>query len=94
MNIQIEIINETGKNLIQRTDFNPENLGIPFNCNISKDDKKENELENTPMNPSHKYKQVDDEVIENMQSQFNYSDGTISPDHLASIQRVKELFDD
>ena len=86
--------NQTGKNLIQRTDFNSENLSIPFNYDISKNDKKENELENNNTNPSHKYKQVDDEVMENMQSQLNYSDGTISADHLESIKRLKELFDD
>jgi hypothetical protein len=86
--------NEVAKNHIQGTDINPKNLDNPFNCDISKNDKTETELENTNTNPSRKYKQVDDEVMENMQSQLNYSDDTISADHLASIQRLKELFDD
>jgi hypothetical protein len=51
-------------------------------------------LENNNTNLSPKYKQFDDEVIENMQSQLNYSNDTISADHLASIQRLKEIFDD
>jgi len=51
-------------------------------------------LENNNTNLSPKYKQFDDEVIENMQSQANYSDDTISPDHLKSIKGLEELFDD
>ena len=79
---------------MQRTEFNRENLDNPFNCDIIKDDKKENELENNNTNPSPKYKQVDDEVIENVQLRLNYSDDAISPDHLKSIKRLKEIFDD
>jgi hypothetical protein len=51
-------------------------------------------LENNNTNLSPKYKQFDDEVIENMQSQLNYSDGTVSPDHLKSIKRLNAIFDD
>ena len=85
---------EVAPNRMQRTEFNRENLDNPFNYDIIKDDKKENELENNNTNPSPKYKQVDDEVIENMQSRLNYSDGAISPDNLKSIKRLKEIFDD
>jgi hypothetical protein len=51
-------------------------------------------LENNNTNPSPKYKQLDDEVIENMQSQLNYRDGNISPNRLKSIKRLEEMFDD
>jgi hypothetical protein len=86
---------ETIKNPIQSEDFDkPKISDNPFDFNVNGDNNLNINLKNYNTNPSRKYKQLDDEVMETMKSQLNYSDGTISPDHLASIKRLKEIFDD
>ncbi len=44
-------------------------------------------------NPS-KYKQIDDEIMEDIQAQTNFTTDSISPTKLATIQKLKGLFDD
>ena len=81
----------TGRKDIEK----PENLDNPFECNVIKGYTKEaNALEDNNSESPNKHKQVDDGIMETMQSQLKYGDNAISKDHLKSIQRLKELFDD
>ena len=87
---------DTDRNPIERIDTDkPENPDNPFAFSILKDDIKEsNALEDINCESPNKHKQVDDKIIETMQAQLNYGDNGISKDHLESIKRLKEIFDD
>ncbi len=41
-----------------------------------------------------KYTQVDDKIMEEMQSQLNYNINSITQTQIENIQKLKELFDD
>lgn len=83
-------------NSIERKDIvKPENSGNPFEFNILEDDTKEdNAPEDNNWESLNKHKQVDDQITETMQAQFNYGDNAISKEHLEGIKRLKQIFDD
>ncbi len=88
---------DTDRNPVERQSIDkPENSNNPFDFNGIKDNAKEdNSLEDNNFESPSKHKQVDDKVTETMQAQLNYKyDNGISEDHLESIKRLKELFDD
>jgi hypothetical protein len=85
---------DTDKNPLERKDMDgSENSDNPFECNIIRDDTKEDNAPKDNNCESHpKHKQVDDDVIETMQAQLKYGDNAVSKGHLESIKRLKELF--
>ena len=88
---------DTDRNPVERQSIDrPENSNYPFDFNGIKDNAKEdNSLEDNNFESPSKHKQLDDKVTETMQAQLNYKyDNGISEDHLESIKRLKELFDD
>ena len=103
---------EIVKDSIQRKDFNkPENLDNPFDFNGINDgktlvDESGLKVEKSP----NKYKNLDDEIFENMQGQLHISDSLkdksideiteedldkiITPEHKESVRKLEELLDD
>ena len=102
---------EIVKNSIQRKDFNkPENLDNPFDFNGINGGKTlvdESGLK-VDKNPN-KYKNLDDEIIEDMQRQIHISDSLkdksideitdedldkiITPEHKESVRKLREILD-
>ena len=90
--ISIRTIKAWIENSIQKEIEGPKNSDNLFGFNITKDDKiADNTKDNNSELPS-KYTQVDDEIMEDMQTQVNYNVDSITQTQLESIEKLKELF--
>ncbi len=87
----------SGKNLdVEKHLSRPESSDNRFNF---KDIKDENTLlDRSDLKGDNKdsdnHKQIDDKIIEDIQMQLNFNNTSITPEHLESIQKLKELVDD
>ena len=102
---------ETAKDPIQRKDFDkPGNPDNPFDLNDINGKKTLVDESRLKVESPNKYKNLDDEIMENMQGQFHISDSLkdksideittedldniITPEHKESVRKLREILDD